>query len=358
MAKAYKNSHFFFAVALIFFLTIFLFFILGTVVPVSFNQLEIESLDIRHGNASWGQWWGFFFSRLDLGLRFFLGGQVGPPNKDDPEEVAAYIFSWIPSYARVYPTEGYYYFQTQTKTGPITGNIRVAELPEKISLFYFDTPKENRHTFGLVLDKNKITIERSKDPSSFQITFRSYKRVFALMGDWNRLPTKPALEDGEELVGRIFDESGIRFILIYNHPLKKFYCLIDDELAFNDFVESDGSLRLSKRTGFVFAEDSITNRKILVGVYFPNTQVNNFFDGPSDQVPFQAPLKKFLSLQSPEKNLQIDDGGILLDKNRWARIAISPYLLYGSWEELESRMGECEGYSGPELWSCWGNGLA
>ena len=42
---------------------------------------------------------------------------------------------------------------------------------------------------------------------------------------------------------------------------------------------------IGQRTGFAYYLDDKLDRKILVGVFEGNARVNNYFDGPFDQLP-------------------------------------------------------------------------
>ena len=42
---------------------------------------------------------------------------------------------------------------------------------------------------------------------------------------------------------------------------------------------------IGRRSGFAFFKDIALHRKLLVGVYAGNIDVNNYLDGPFDQLP-------------------------------------------------------------------------
>ena len=92
----------------------------------------------------------------------------------------------------------------------------------------------------------------------------------------------------EKFIGPIFDESGIRFFLVYNSKLKLFMYILDETVKVADqFFHSPSTDRIliGKRTGFAFYRDHHMDRKIMIGAYEENIRLNNYFGGPFDQLP-------------------------------------------------------------------------
>ena len=83
-------------------------------------------------------------------------------------------------------------------------------------------------------------------------------------------PPQDAMSRDERFIGPIFDEFGVRFLLVYNQKLKAFHYLLDETITPNEtFTPSPSTDRIliGKRTGFAFYRDHKLNRKILIGVY-------------------------------------------------------------------------------------------
>src|SRR5207253_6833773 len=70
--------------------------------------------------------------------------------------------------------------------------------------------------------------------------------------------------------------------------LKLFHYILDETVEMADqFARAAATDRIliGKRTGFAYYREHRLDRKILIGVFDGNSQVNNYFDGPFDQLP-------------------------------------------------------------------------
>jgi hypothetical protein len=87
---------------------------------------------------------------------------------------------------------------------------------------------------------------------------------------------------------------------------------------------------IGKRTGFAFYRDHRLDRKILIGAYELNSTVNNYFDGPFDQLPENFiegdTLYDLIIDSDPSVKGKIDRLGEYFDGS--GRYLIHPYLLY------------------------------
>src|SRR5262249_18647492 len=87
---------------------------------------------------------------------------------------------------------------------------------------------------------------------------------------------------------------------------------------------------VGKRTGFAFYRDHRLDRKILIGVFEGNVLVNNYFDGPFDQLPDNfiegETFRNILLEVEPSLKGRIDRWGGSPDGS--GRYAIDPYLAY------------------------------
>ena len=67
---------------------------------------------------------------------------------------------------------------------------------------------------------------------------------------------------------------------------------------------------IGRRTGFAFYRDHRLDRKILIGAFEGNTRVNNWFDGPFDQLPENfiegEDLREAIIAADPSAKGQID----------------------------------------------------
>lgn len=95
---------------------------------------------------------------------------------------------------------------------------------------------------------------------------------------------------------------------------------------------------IGKRTGFVYYSDRRLERKTLIGVHEENVRVNNYFDGPFDQLPDNFvegdTLRKFILKVEPKLKGQIDRFGGTPDGE--VRYMIGPYKLNKDVSELDS----------------------
>jgi hypothetical protein len=152
-------------------------------------------------------------------------------------------------------------------------------------------------------------------------------------------PPAAALGPDEIFVGPIFDESAIRFFLVFNSKLKVFHYILDETVPVPDhFVAVPRAERIlvGKRTGFAFYRDHRLDRKILVGVYEGNAHINNYFDGPFDQLPDNFvegdTLRRLILEVDPGLQGKLDRFGA--SPNGEERYMIAPYLYYLSIDDL------------------------
>jgi len=66
------------------------------------------------------------------------------------------------------------------------------------------------------------------------------------------VPPKDAMSQDERFIGPIFDESGVRFLLVYNQKLKAFHYLLDETITPNETFNTSKTtdrILIGKRTG-------------------------------------------------------------------------------------------------------------
>src|SRR5262249_41609222 len=140
-------------------------------------------------------------------------------------------------------------------------------------------------------------------------------------------------------LGPIFDESAIRFFLIFNTKLKIFHYVLDETVKVEDtFFKLSGTDRIliGKRTGFAFYRDHQRERKILIGAYASNSALNNYYDGPFDPLPDNfirgEELRAAIIASDASAKGKIGRLGHYSDQE--SRFGIHPYMLYKETREL------------------------
>jgi hypothetical protein len=177
---------------------------------------------------------------------------------------------------------------------PYAGNIRLDAMDRDLGkvhfAFYEDLAewKDQPAVTHVVLDMTQGVAVEKLDRFVYRISHRDKTVVFALNDLSGVAPPAGTVGPDERYVGPIFDDSAIRFFLIYNSKLKIFHYILDEsaEVAdqFTPTISTDRIL-IGKRTGFAFYRDHKRDRKILIGVFEGNARVNNYYDGPFDQLP-------------------------------------------------------------------------
>lgn len=265
---------------------------------------------------------------------------------DDPMAVFDWIFASLPDRVKVYPTENYYYFTFVHGGVGYSGNIRL-ELDERGGMtahFYYgedlSLARDDVPSWHLVLDQSKeVTLEKL-ERLIYRMTFHGKSVAFALNDLSQVKPPETALGPDEKFIGPIFDESGIRFFLVFNSKLKIFHYVLDETVEVADqFYPSGrgGRILVGKRSGFAFYRDHQRDRKILIGVSLFNVLVNNYFDGPFDQLPDNfiegEELRDAILKVDPSLRGKIDRFGS--EPSGETRFMIDPYLPYQQLSDLD-----------------------
>jgi hypothetical protein len=266
---------------------------------------------------------------------------------DDPLAVFAFVLNSLPERVKVYPTENYYYFSFVHNGTPYAGNIRIErDEGDKDSLHfaYFETAAEWRsETPGkhVVFSASQgVTLEKL-EPLVYRVSYGGKSVVFALNDLSQVRPPVAGLAPGEKFIGPIFDDSGIRFFLVYNSKLKIFLYILDETVKVAEELfpyEGTDRILVGKRTGFAYYRDHKLDRKILIGVLDTNVRLNNYFDGPFDQLPDNfiegETLREAIVEMRPNLKGKIDRFGKAPDGEQ--RLSIIPYLQYFEVSELDA----------------------
>ena len=307
--------------------------------PIRFNQFQIQRLELRYRTASIGTVLDAFRSAYTSGLNILWRrpGRDAPP-RDDPERFFRYVFSWLPSYAVVYPTEGFYYFRVGDDAGGVTsGNLRLAELDRgRITFACFEAGTYGSTETCTIGPSDGLSVEVVSD-DTYAVRYGGRTVRFVIRG--RSLQATPALAmlPAEQFVGRVYDESGLVFLLLYNEQTNAFYYVLDDAYGINETLDPiEEPYLLGSRTGFVYYDDPQHDRRLLVGLRRSSVEVNDYFDGPGDQVPYWIDLRELLHRSYPSTLVGdgIDAHGVKLGAPVWARFVIAPYHQYGSVSEL------------------------
>lgn len=267
-------------------------------------------------------------------------------NVDDPMAVFGFVMSKLPERVKVYPTENYYYFGFYHNGIRYAGNIRLdasnrddgkADFAyyEDTAQWYDDSPIKHE-----VLDASRGVMVAKVERLVYRVTYQGKSIEFALNDLSSVKPPAGALGPDETFLGPIFDESAIRFFLMFNNKLKVFHYVLDEtEKVQESFFSPKTTDRIlvGKRTGFAFYKDHRLPRKILIGAFQGNLRANNYFDGPFDQLPDNFvegdSLRQAILQVQPALKGQIDRFGSAPDGS--VRFMIGPYLPYAELTDLK-----------------------
>lgn len=264
---------------------------------------------------------------------------------DDTKAVFAFVLSSLPERVTVYPTENYYYFSFYHNSTRYAGNIRLDVMDRdagKLHFAYFQdfTEWTNEPDMKYVVfdGSHGVTVEKL-DRLIYRVSHGGKSVVFALNDMSKVVPPAHAIGPDEKYLGPVFDESAIRFFLLYNRKLKAFHYILDETVRVADELipaANTDRILIGRRTGFAYYRDHRLDRKILIGVFEGNSRVNNYFDGPFDQLPDNfiegEALREAILEVEPSLAGQIDRLGISPDGAN--RYLIGPYLHYRLEEEL------------------------
>ncbi len=263
----------------------------------------------------------------------------------DPVAMFAYVLGALAERVNVYPTENYYYFRFIHNKVPYAGNIRLDAMDRDLGkvhfAFYEDLAewKDESPVTHVALDMAQGVAVEKLDRLLYRISYRDKTVVFALNDLSAVVPPAGTVGSDERYIGPIFDDSAIRFFLIYNTKLKIFHYVLDESIEVADQLSpamATDHILIGKRTGFAFYRDQKLDRKILIGVFEGNARVNNYLDGPFDQLPDNfiegETLRDIILEVDPSLKDKIDRlGG---SPNGADRFLISPYMFYRQEDEL------------------------
>ena len=310
---------------------------------VSSSVLE-EADSLLLFNEQWIE--GLYIDSLDL---------------EDIDEVFSHIFSKLPDEVYVYPSENYYYFKIYIDKRQIWGNIRLpaGKRDDGILSFAYFEYKESQYVTEPRIKLSKFysaadgVIVSEVDTFTWSVKYKGKEVIFNLHQISQEPPKLFDLGEDEVFVMRTFDESGYQWFLLFNEERNYLFWVLNEEEYVPDYLESlADDLVVGRRSGFAFYVDFEHNyRKVLAAILGDNATVNNYYDGPFDQLADnyvdETNISEYLQLAIPTLQGRIDKYGYYLDKEGSSRVAVSPYYVYFSSVDLEQYMDIVRGSEDP-----------
>jgi hypothetical protein len=210
-----------------------------------------------------------------------------------PDAVFAAVFEQLAPKVTVYPTESYYYFKFRLNGIEYAGNIRfdaADQFDGKVHFAYANEYALWRKPLDPVYKKmGPADGVKTEQVSKFlyRMTFKG-KTVEFQLPDLSKVKPAPGmLRDDETYLGPVWDESGVQFFLVFNKTAKAFLYLLNETPKMDLYTPSQLSpaITIGNRTSFAFYKDKLLNRQILIGDFIEHTMLNDYFDGPFDQLP-------------------------------------------------------------------------
>ncbi len=275
----------------------------------------------------------------------FIDSTVAKPlDLNDRDAVLSALFRAKPEGFTVYPSEGYYYFTFVNAGEMVKGNFRfdMQERNErKFSFIYYkelansDHSATNEQYWVLGAGEDGIDLIK-KSEFTYEITYKDFRIPVNIYDAKEELKADIELGETEEYVGPIFDESGVRFHLVFDTKADTFVYVLNDMFGHPESYSSldkDDDILVGTRSRFAYFNDKTNQRYVLIGVSRRNIADNNYYDGPFDQLPdsFVDPmhLKELIERHEPRTIGKIREYGDFIDEED-TRYAIAPYIEYAA----------------------------
>ena len=265
----------------------------------------------------------------------------------DAKAMLAWVLGELPARVKVYPTENYYYFYFYHQGSRYAGNIRLEAATRddgKVNFAYYVDrnewhPKEDNRQYAVFGKADGVAVEKV-ERLLYRVSYGEKSVLFELNDLSGVKPPANALAAGETFLGPIMDESGVRFFLVFDEKLKIFHYILDETVPLADELfpaKRTPRILIGRRTGFAFYQDARLPRKIMIAAFEANVRVNNYFDGPFDQLPDNFlegdALRRAILAASPElKDEKLDRFGGSPDGE--IRYLIAAYIHYRTEDEL------------------------
>ncbi len=279
----------------------------------------------------------------------------------NPNAVFEAVFEQLAPKVTVYPTESYYYFTFQLNGINYAGNIRfdaADQFDGKVHFAYANEYAYWRKPLEPVYKKmGPEDGVKTEQVSKFlyKITFKDKTVEFVLPDLSNVKPAPGMLRDDEIYLGPSWDESGVQFFLIFNKTAKTFLYLLNETPKVDLYEPSSLSpaVTVGNRTSFAFYKDKLLNRQILMGDFIGHTMLNDYFDGPFDQLPDNyvqgnSLLDAILEVEPGLKEEKADRYGA--DPTGEFRYGITSYKYYGHVSDLKPIVDCAEKNSDPAVY--------
>jgi hypothetical protein len=267
---------------------------------------------------------------------------------EDVDAMFWHVFSRLPESVTVYPSENYYYFIVYISGRQIWGNIRLPAGSRDrgvVSFGYFEFiefPRRSMSGFSrskFYTRSDGLTIE-AIDKFTYVVQYNGKAVTFNLHKLSQEPPNLFPLGEGELFIERTFDESGYQFFLIFNDEKNYFFWVLNEEEVVPDVLEPlEDDLLVGKRSGFAFWVDAAHgDRKVLAAIRRLNSDRNDYYDGPFDQLADnyadEARISEYIQKAAPSLRGRIDKYGYYTDTERPSRVALSTYYTYFSQDDL------------------------
>ena len=327
------------------------------------NSLTTASAPFSPDNSTFGIS-GTAKGSLLTNAAFIDGLYSSDVNLGDPKAVLKFVLDSLPDKVVVYPTENYFYFRFTAQGQNVKGSLSFFahnrdEGYVGIGYIVFnefpDTTYDNGRLGGGAEfnDANGVVVKKISD-FDYTVTLGDRTVEFILNDVGLVPPQKAQLLPSEQYVGTSFDESGLKFVLIYNRVANRVYWVLnEDGVVAEEFKSYLPEKHLVKgyRTHFVLYDDANHSRKILVGAKGENVLANNWYDGPFDQMPdnyvkigkidYDAVMRAYYAEGRVNQYLGYYT-------NEGTRIAVAPYTVYFDASYFDF-IGECEDNQGSNL---------
>jgi hypothetical protein len=265
---------------------------------------------------------------------------------EDTDRMLELLLSRMRKDVTVYPTENYYYFRVYADGKELAGNILLSR--DKIdhgtlSLNYYqvtgDGTSGEKLEYGHAYSSADGLVVTNLGNGVYRIRYRSKEVRFHLNSLPPEKPGNLRLARGEAYLGPIYDESGIRFALLFDAPEQHFIYVLDPtEPPSDELYQLNDEVVVGRRTGFAFYVDKKYDRKLLTAVNSAAVRQNTYYDGPFDQLPYnyadQIDMKKYLEAAFPVVRRKIDKYGNFVDY-KGNNVGVFSYREYNDLAQLK-----------------------
>jgi hypothetical protein len=276
----------------------------------------------------------------------FIEGLYSKLNLNNEMAVFAHVFASLPDKVVVYPTENYFYWHFNANGRAIWGNFRLDAGDRDqgvLHLGYFEYDENGKFQdydgWEKTITANDGVTVKKVARLTYTVAYKGKTVTFELNDIGMAPPKKAKLRADEVFVGPVFDESGVKFFLLFNKTENHFIYVLNEDGAPSETYKPFGKrVVVGRRTGFAYYLDIANTRKVLVAVNGKNAERNNYYDGPFDQLPDnyvdQTNIAKYLQLAYPYVKGKINKFGVLT-KEESSRVPVGAYYIYNDESELK-----------------------